>query len=94
MKFFINQVEVSEELFHDKFLSCRILDEERNDLSLIYIRALSEFLLDSKEKRDAFTRTISSYEVRRAFRETRLVSLLGYLFEIKDEEVEQPKEGE
>lgn len=85
MKFFINEVEVTEVEFQDKFLNMRLLEEEKHDLSLIYIRALSEMLITEEEKKTAFMRMISGYEVRRCFRDGRFVTVLGQLFEIREE---------
>lgn len=90
MKFFINGVEVAEEEFQDKFLNMRILDEEQNDLSLIYVRALAAMMVP-QEKQIEFNRMVSSYETRRCFRNGPFVSIMGQLFEIRED---QPKEGE
>lgn len=85
MKFLINEVEVKEEEFADKFLNMRILEEEKHDLALLYIRAFIESFYTEDEKRVQFMRTIAMYEVRRCFRESRFMTILGQLFEIREE---------
>lgn len=87
MKFFINEVEVKEEEFIDRFLNMRILEEEEHDLSLLYIRAFLESYYTDDVKKAEFARTVGGYEVRRCFRNTHFHTILGQLFEIREETV-------
>lgn len=91
MKYLINGSEVNEIQFRQTFLNYRILQDEKDNIGLTFLRAYLQMTLE-KEKMEELTKTVATYEINRVFREMPRYSILGQLFEIIAEPVAAPEE--